>query len=367
MVKKAEFIPSEHETVFEVVHSPQREEQKTDAEARTDFLVDALTEDSEAFVSIYREGLGPPQYCDRIPADKYDVAELMEYLKKDFGPGDYRVRVYVHKKMKANKLITIAGTTNKEIVPLKNTGGEVNQILGTILQTIQQQNRELVDAIRGGSSSRREMLEEMMLYKQLFDNGGNNNSFSQLNETIEFLGKIGLNIGEQKEDDGIMGFLGSIAEPLGEIVQGVAKSQKTEHAKLPQKQLAKPESKKVIPNPKTILIKKYIGILIKGAEKNSEPGMYADLILDQIPEKFVVELYNILNGNDWLKTLVGIDARVQKYASWFTNLRNEIILILTAEDESEIDETEHDIQTNDDSGRHGGNPGNIETNEGTGT
>jgi hypothetical protein len=69
----------------------------------------------------------------------------------------------------------------------------------------------------------------------------------------------------------------------------------------------------------------HLPTLIKGAQAQSDPGVYAQLVLDQVPPMFLPALLEHLNKPDWFAVLVKIDGRVVPLQDWFEALRNEIV------------------------------------------
>lgn len=73
-------------------------------------------------------------------------------------------------------------------------------------------------------------------------------------------------------------------------------------------------------------LKKQIEDLLQRAARDSSPSLYAEVVLDSIPENINGDvLLEFLKRGDWLQTLQQFDSRVANYAPWFTTLRNEII------------------------------------------
>jgi hypothetical protein len=66
----------------------------------------------------------------------------------------------------------------------------------------------------------------------------------------------------------------------------------------------------------TQLLRQYLPTLIALAADNRDPALYADLILDQVPEPI---LRRYLEG-DLVSRLATIDARVRQHAEWFRDL-----------------------------------------------
>lgn len=86
------------------------------------------------------------------------------------------------------------------------------------------------------------------------------------------------------------------------------------------------------------LIKHYLNMLVGKAEKDSDPILYAEFILDNVPQSMVEE--NIAR-DDLIEYASSIDPRVKQHEKWFIELRDHIIAVLTApDDEEENDATD---------------------------
>jgi len=68
--------------------------------------------------------------------------------------------------------------------------------------------------------------------------------------------------------------------------------------------------------------------LVAQAESKNEPTTYADVILDNVPEK---ELKEILARPDWLDALARFEPKVKQHAEWFGKLKVEIDAALAEE------------------------------------
>lgn len=68
-----------------------------------------------------------------------------------------------------------------------------------------------------------------------------------------------------------------------------------------------------------------LATLVKAAAKNSDPELYADLVLDQLPEDIHGDrLLEFLMRADWFQMMAQFDSNVGQYHEWFTELREEI-------------------------------------------
>jgi hypothetical protein len=66
-------------------------------------------------------------------------------------------------------------------------------------------------------------------------------------------------------------------------------------------------------------------MLIAGAQRDTDAGVYAQLVLDQVPEIYLGPLLEQLQKPDWFNLLVQIDGRVVPLQAWFEQLRAAIL------------------------------------------
>lgn len=77
-------------------------------------------------------------------------------------------------------------------------------------------------------------------------------------------------------------------------------------------------------------LRQQTAFLVQKAARNSEPGLYAELMLDNLPAGVSASaLTDFLKRDDWWSLLCNFDANVTPYAGWFEQLRNELIDLTT--------------------------------------
>lgn len=78
------------------------------------------------------------------------------------------------------------------------------------------------------------------------------------------------------------------------------------------------------------ILKHYLNLLVQKAEKDSDPVLYAEFILDSVPQNIIEK--NILR-EDLIEYASTIDPRVKQHSEWFMELRNHIHAVLTGQGE----------------------------------
>lgn len=75
--------------------------------------------------------------------------------------------------------------------------------------------------------------------------------------------------------------------------------------------------------------------LIHQAARNRDPGLYAEVLVDNLPEESNKQkLLQFLGREDWWTAMSKFHGGVLPYQGWFTQLREQVILILTEKEES---------------------------------
>lgn len=312
---RAELLPVDDDAEFVEYDTT---EQLTDHERKMQDFAAAMSDlgaNSEIIVKRQTgNGKDPMEHVGYFEPDEYTFGQLVEHLRNQYGPGLYRIYLRVNGKNKGNSLVRIAAPVQK---PEKQAGigGEVSAVLGQVMATIQNQNREIVRLLqsdRGGS--RKDMLEEMLLYKQLFGNGGGGNGLSQLRESVGLLSELGVNVGGpmgEKDDEGFGGLLEKMT-PL--ITHAMNKPQ-------PALQPNPGQNTEQKMNLKNLFIKQGLNTLLKAASKNADPITYGELVLDQLPEEIVRQF---ITAHDAFDRVIKMDPRAAQFKPWFLELAEHV-------------------------------------------
>lgn len=142
---------------------PQFTAPSTEAERRTEDMWERLLGTDEVgtgYVNVTRvmgAGNSSEDFVQKFPADQYDFEDLLEHLRETYGPGAYRIRLYVKSgsgrfSLKGNRLATIAKPLPGSGIPAIRDAGRQGQELATVLATFesmqqrsQQQMEQLIE------------------------------------------------------------------------------------------------------------------------------------------------------------------------------------------------------------------------------
>ena len=316
----ATFIPAGDDIadVFEIVRENENG-QKTTAQVKFDDLVSDLNDNSDdAELRLYRQtvlgGRSSMPFLDSFPVDKFSFSQLQKYIKDTYGGGEYRIHVRANGKLVVNRLLEIEAptATEKTLTPI----GEASSILATVLERQEKMHQQMMQLMQAQNvqPSRREMLDELLLYKQLFDNGGNSgggNAFQQMRDMMGFLSEMGVTINGQAQEKDEPGF-GDLLEKFTPVITA-AMSQPTNPQNMQRKHDPMFAQK--------MMLKNGIGQLMRAAAKNSPREVYADLVLDQLPENTVKEF---ITAPDAFEKLIRLEPRAAHYRAWFLDLAEHV-------------------------------------------
>lgn len=312
----ATLIPNDDIVDVEFDTDAQKPPTKTDAEHSFDSLLEQLQDDVEAFISIYRLTSNGEIYAARIPADKYDLPALQEYLQEELGGGDFRLRVYRNKKLFANKLLQI----EKKKINKENSSNSYDSLIRDLLDKMEANNQKMLELIQQKNNvpqkSTTEVLNELLLMKQIVGGGQQVDPMVQLSATIETLKSIGVQIGGIQEKDENEGF-GGMLEKLAPLATAIISSKNNS----PNIRQQNPQPQK---QDKTMLrqqmIKAAINDLLRAAKKQREVSVYAEEVVERVPENI---LRNLVSTN-FVEEMSKVNAEVITYAAWFVELGEHV-------------------------------------------
>lgn len=74
-----------------------------------------------------------------------------------------------------------------------------------------------------------------------------------------------------------------------------------------------------------ILIKQYLPVFVNAARNNGNPDIYADMVLEQIPETMYPKLEQWLNSETWFLDLTQYEKNIEFQAGWWNLLRTSLL------------------------------------------
>lgn len=272
-----------------------------------------------------------------------------EVIKERFGGGDYTIKGYDSKsRLRLNQSLSIEGAPISEMraasahaMPPVSAPAALD--IQSLMQMMQESNRQMLVGLaqimqpaQGAESSRRDMLEEMRVMRDIFaqpqksDEGGMN----MLLKGIELAGSLGKG-GDTSGMDVLLESIKSFAPAIGAVV---AQSQARGPQVARQQQQAAPRAlnapgsiaaenhtEQPTEEQGDMMFKYYVGMLVGFAKEDRDPGLYADLIADNLPEAKIME---IATKPTMIDELIAINPEVANYRAWFEAVILELRTIM---------------------------------------
>ncbi|MFW9874960.1 MAG: hypothetical protein ACFFG0_17780 [Candidatus Thorarchaeota archaeon] len=351
---------SENEEILDV------EIEETQSEALLAVLSDIGSND-DVMVTIYRaEGhKGQHAYIKQCSPEEFSLDELRD----KFGGGTFKIMVREKGRIVkgGNRIIAV----EKKIEPENNTEDILSKLLQTqeqsknndfngglkaIAEMINQQNQQnqqmlimMMERMNNNVSPQQQMQDTMNLLatmKQLFPEQRKEDSTDVLLKGIEIASRFNSEKGESSTMDAIIESIRTFGKPIAEaasihnrqlltqtpnnLING--KEFVSSGVQIPGNYTAQ-KSNKMSPNSevnnmKFIIVQK-IKELIRQAQANKDVNIYADLIIDNLPEE---QINAFINKENWFTEICSYVPEAAQYQAWFEKLKISINEGLTEQD-----------------------------------
>jgi hypothetical protein len=351
---KAQFLQAqdiEDVEIYDVEHGEP--EEATQAEKKTENIFSALSGDAEAYLMIYREitGYRDKELITSVPADKYDLGELVVFLQGNYGGGDYRIIGYKDKKIAANQLIKIAHK-------IKSAGEQPSETMGVMdaMRQMMQENQRLIMQLSergqgGPQKTTRDMLEELMIMKEVMGNNSPQvDPMAMMTQTLGMLKDLGVVGGDNQSESlggndqlsAMMGMVGKLAESAAKQPQQLPQPQLPQQFRQPlppqhrpsvipqrlQNPLPRPNLRpqidpslidqelraEMIKNP---MLKYGLEMLIVQAKEKIDAGEVAEKVINFLPEN---DIKAFLLAPKSFETLCSLKSEVMEHKEWVLDL-----------------------------------------------
>ena len=288
---------------------------------------------------------------------------IMERLRDEYDGGKFHIQIYRNKKrykrlqvnVEVPKKVAVAALVKNDLAEVfKEMGRQqqenFNMLKDTVLQMVGKPSTsapsqiETMTLMIGLMKSMKDFASPQIPQAPAFDP-----------EKMFDMFLKGMEMGRESGGGGETGLMDIAKELIKSPLLGqLAHAATTTQQLPPNMRLAKPaavaltdnpvkEPVRSTPNPQAPkgdnvnnpVLKHYLNMLIQKAEKDSDPVLYAEFILDNVPQSMVEE--NIMR-EDLIEYLSSIDSRVSSHKEWFMELSDHIISVLTSPDELEEDE-----------------------------
>lgn len=328
--------------------------------------------DADFAIKVYRviEGKGELAWLFAcVPSE----LPIMQKLQDDFGGGRFEVRIYKNKKIFRRIPVVVspplkskepAQLPQNDLTALVNAISgqqerQFNQLKETLLQIAGRNTAAPPDTMAMMGA----MMGAMSQMKEFLAPAQNNAASISPDKMIDVLLK-GMEIGRDSGGGGETNFLDVVKTALNSplLLSAANQAVKTAPVSFPAPQVSQqinnPANPATLAQPAdarkmNMTIQRNLDMLVSKAENDSDPTLYAEFILDNVPKSMVKDF--ILRDN-LIEELSKINPKVEQHKEWFLELRNHIQAVLTGEGEGEEDDG-HASALDDLTNNPGGNTG----------
>lgn len=316
-------------------------ESDTPDDVAVNSLLSEIAGDVNSGVTVYRSG---PNQKNKFLFKCHPGDFSLEQLRDEYGGGDFRLYITKEGKLYKNVGVSIEPPRRAPEAPTpKNNPGDMLEMF----REMQKQNMEqmqlmmlrMAEAMRANVPApvdpiamQNQLLSQLASMKSLFsrDETPRENPLDGILKGIELAKSLApAPVGEANSTDVLLEAIRTLGGP---IAAGLARMQGNE-APAPLEsepgviEPPTPTHKKAAPDMNMVL-KMQLGMLVKKAHAGADPALYADLILDNVPEN---QVRAFLLKPSALDELVKINAKVADVRPWFEQLAVEIRAALDGE------------------------------------
>jgi len=314
--------------------------------------------DAQFKINIYRvqEGRGELGYCfSCVPSE----LPILDKIRDDYGAGKYEIRVYEKTdktRLKKRTKLVIEKTQKKPVVGIpQNNSGELKDVISAMMEMQQKQmeqfqqimvmqRQQSVPVATPSVVNPMEMMTSMVTAMSQLNGLMPKQEMDQFIKGIELAKEFGSdnNGAEKGLADVLITAAKEFAPPLLEMskmaAQNTPRPVQTRPVKTPVSNSTPPVTEQE--NDPMLMLKMQLNMLVNKAAADSDPALYADLILDAMPEEQIREFLGQPNLQEFLTNM---NPQVSIYWPWFDALQREVMGALDApvepESEPEVDLT----------------------------
>lgn len=307
-----------------------------DAETELNNVLADLGGSNDAKINVYKLDNGKRAFVGAFTPSDFSL----ETIQINYGGGDYDIQVRVSGRFLKRKMVTIA----KPIVsPNQNVNQNQNELLQVIMKGFETMNQQIVNLTQNKpEKTTLDTLNELKLMKEIFgsDNSQGKTGSGELQlflQGIEFAKQTLPKEGETSFTDLALEAVKSLApaitnaqannRPPVATVLPPANQPLVTKSPAPLENVESPEPTPESQNMNPIM-KMYLNTLIAHAEKDHDPVVYADVVLDTIGDDAALQF---VARDDWFEVLAVIDERVKAHEQWFIQLRQAILQLTEPE------------------------------------
>jgi len=300
-------------------------------------------------VSLYRQDDKSPTKWHYLT--KTDVSLFtMEAVKEEFGGGNYKARFIDERGVYITQFLfsidprfrpTLSSSPSLSSIPSGQTEG-----LGELKEILRQQTALIAELTKRKDVDPLAGMEKLVaiispLIKREDASIPASSSFG-FKEAFDIF-KQGMDMGQMVNGDSYLPVVEKMGMPLlnmlGELVKNGKGVQEKINKAIPTKAPVSQETPSPAPQgqPTTLegYLQFYIPQLIQLAKADKDPSLYADFVLDQIPENFLDQLYQLLQQPNLIEQLVTLQPEIKNHEQWFKDFIQRGVEALSPESDNE--------------------------------
>jgi hypothetical protein len=303
-------------------------------------LLSDLGGTSNASVSVYRQNAGGHRditYLTECAPSEFSLSRL----QNEFEGGTFRIHVRSGGRLLANREVKVAAPVRNQVADQSVAFAPIQRQIDTLTEAV----RAMVEMQRAPVApveSRADMLKELLVMKELFGTA----PAARAPDPLDQLDKI---IGVHTRLSEMTGGAGGAVKPDGMTVMiealksfgpGIAAAMAQRAAMAPaqvypmQTEVAQvqqgpaPALSQEPENQERAMFHYYLNMLIADAEADTDPAGYAHIIVNKMSDE---QINGLLKSDDWFKNLCAINEKALPYSEWFSELRDMVFELLTAQ------------------------------------
>jgi len=303
--------------------------------------------DAQFKINIYRvqEGRGELGYCfSCVPSE----LPILDKIRDDYGPGKYEIRVYEKTdktRLKKRTKLVIEKAQKKPVVtvPVQQNTGELKDVITAMMdmqQKSMEQFQQLMLARQPVQPPVAPAIDPMQMMTSMVTAMAKLNGMmprpeasgmDQFIKGIEVAKELAVESsgGEKGMADVLINMAKEFGQPIMQMVNkmdSMPAQPVQPGGQSPAPQLPPQSVQPTQENDPMFMLKMQLKMLVNKAAANADPALYADLILDSMPEAQIREFLGQPNLREFLTEL---NPAVLNYWPWFEQLQAEVLSGLT--------------------------------------
>lgn len=275
----------------------------------------------------------------------------LEYLRDSYGGGTYRIHIRQGARLVGNRIVTIEEPRKPSLAMMPPQSPSLD--LGKMIDAMQAGFNGLGQMILNANKApavdpdamRRGMMQDMLTMKELFSGNKADNGEGAIAMLLKGM-EIARDItprgdGETGTADILMEAMKTFGKPIAEAAMAARAQQPSAPVQLPvmpaqQGQIATQPQLQPQPQPQedemSLMLRYYAAQLLDQAANDRDPYVYANLLVDNLPDDKINELMALPDLKEFLYSL---NAGLKNHSAWVDEFINYVKELLTPESEGD--------------------------------